>query len=163
MNAITDQEARTLQRISEMVDPEGLEQIAANASGRSPVVELAALRRLAAVSPKHAGGTIEHACWAMVHAVEALRRLSGRKAWRMNRLRPKIQAEGEIAALEYCASYETEGFAEVLAYGAPELTAEAIALAHPQHFSDAALEAARARLLEAGVQLDDAGRVVARV
>ena len=76
---MTDHEAKALARIEEETDPEALRQIAANARGKSPLVERAALRRLAQVCAKHAPGTVEHACWTMVHAVEELRRLNGRK------------------------------------------------------------------------------------
>jgi len=89
----------------------------------------------------------------MVYTIEELRRDAGRKVWRMHRLRPKIDREGERAALEYCASKRTDGFDEVLGYGLPHLTAEAIVLRHPEAFPAEVLGAARARLIEAGVDL----------
>lgn len=158
---MTENETKALTRIATTTDPGALRQIAANAHGTSQIVEKAALRRLVAVSAKDAPGTVEHDCWAMVHAVEELRRLNGRKVSRMNRMRPKIEKEGEIAALEYCALNETDGFVEVMDYGTPELTAEAIVLRHRGHFSPAAIKAARARLELAGVQIDEAGKIVA--
>jgi hypothetical protein len=154
-----DPETKALARIAEESNPEALRQIATNARGKSRGVERAALCRLAQVSAKHTPGTVEHACWTMVHAVEELRRLSGRKVSRMNRMRRKIEKDGEIAALEYCALKRTEGFSEVLAYGTPELTAEVIVLRHAGAFSEAARSAARARLEAAGVQVDEAGNV----
>lgn len=96
----------------------------------------------------------------MVHAVEALRRLNGRKVTRMHRMRPKIEKDGEIGALEYCALNKTDGFDEVMEYGMPELTAEAIVLRHASHFSAIALLAARARLEGSGVQVDASGNIV---
>jgi len=78
----------------------------------------------------------------------------------MNRMRPKIERDGEIAALEYCALSETDGFEEIMNYGTPELTAEAIVLRHPRHFSPAARSAARTRLQHAGVQVDAEGNIV---
>ncbi len=157
---MTEMESKALIRISANTDPGALRRIATNARGKSEIVERAALRRLAAVSARHAPGTVEHDCWAMVHAVEELRRLNGRKVSRMNRMRPKIERDGEIAALEYCALNETEGFAEVMDYGMPELTAEAIVLRHRQRFSPGAIAAARARLERAGVQLDEVGQII---
>jgi hypothetical protein len=149
----TVQEFKALDRIALMTDPKDLRQTLNNARGKSSVVERAAFLRLAAVSAKHAPGSVQHECWMMVHAVEELRRLAGRKVPRMNRMRPKIAKDGEVAALEYCALHETDGFAEILQYGAPELTAEAIVLKFPDHFSAAAIGAARARLKGAGVEL----------
>jgi hypothetical protein len=157
---MTEPEKKALSYIAMETDPEALLQMARNARGKSPTVEKAALRRLTEVSAKHTPGTVEHACWQMVHAVEALRRLNGRKVARMHRMRPKIEKDGEIGALEYCALKKTDGFDEVMNYGTPELTAEAIVLRHPGHFSPAALAAARTRLEQRGVQVDHAGTTV---
>lgn len=66
----------------------------------------------------------------MVHTVEALRRLKARKVWRKPRMRPKIERDGEVGPREYSALNRTDGFDEVLAYGLPELAAEAIVLRH---------------------------------
>ncbi len=157
---MTEPENKALSYIATETDPASLLQIARNAQGKSPSVEKAALRRLAEVSAKHMPGTVEHACWQMVHAVEALRRLNGRKVPRMNRMRAKIEKDGEIGALEYCARKKTDGFDEVMDYGTPELTAEAIALRHASHFSSAALAAAQSRLEQRGVQFDPRGNIV---
>lgn len=75
-------------------------------------------------------------------------------------MRPKIEKDGEIGALEYCALNKTEGFDEVMDYGTPELTAEAIVLRHQSHFSPAAISAARARLEERGVMVDHGGNII---
>lgn len=157
---MTEPEKKALSRITVETDPKALLQIAQNAKGKSSVVERAALRRLSEVSARHAPGTVEHACWQMVHAVEALRRLNGRKVARMHRMRPKIEKVGEVGALEYCALKKTDGFDEVMAYGLPELTAEAIVLRHPGHFSPVALAAARRRLEQSGVQIDLNGNII---
>ena len=78
----------------------------------------------------------------------------------MHRMRPKIDKDGEIAALEYCAMNETKGFSEVINYGLPELTAEAIVMRFPEVFSVAAREAGRKRLEKAGVRVDASGNIV---
>ena len=78
----------------------------------------------------------------------------------MNRMRGKITKDGEVGALEYCALKKTDGFAEVMEYGMPELTAEAIVLRVPDHFTSKALAAARLRLDQAGVEVSQDGRVV---
>lgn len=157
---MTEAEKKALSKIAQETGPEVLLQMALNARGKSRTVETAALRRLAEVSARHAQGTVENACWQMVHAVETLRRLSGRKVWRMHRMRPKIDKDGEIGALEYCALNKTDGFDEVMEYGTPELTAEAIVLRHPSHFSPAALAAARYRLERRGIEVDLNGQIV---
>jgi hypothetical protein len=159
---MTKAEADALARIALSTDPEALRNMAANARGKSEAVERAANRRLASVSAQHEPGTVEHACWSMVHAIEELRRVNGRKVSRMNRLRPKIEKDGEVAALAYCVLNETDGFAEVMQYGTPELAAEAIALSHPTHFSEAVLATARARLEREGVSIDANGRIDGR-
>ncbi|TBF89178.1 hypothetical protein [Rhizobium leguminosarum] len=151
---MTEPEKKALSHIATATDPAALLQMARNARGKSPTVERAALRRLTEVSAAFTPGTVEHACWQMVHAVEALRRLNGRKVARMNRMRSKIEKDGEIGALEYCALNKTDGFDEVMDYGMPELTAEAIVLRHPSNFSSAALATAQARLEQRGVQID---------
>lgn len=147
-------EIEALERIARENDVDALKQIASNARCKSAEVERAALRRLANISAKHAPGTVENACWTMVHAVEELRRLAGRKVCRMNRMRRKIEKDGEVETLRYCAVKQTDGFAEIVAYGTPELTAEVIVLRYPNHFEEAALTAARKRLEGVGLDVD---------
>ena len=157
---MTELEKKALAHIAAETDPRSLLQMAMNARGRSRLVEQAALRRLAEVSARHEPGTVEHACWQMIHAVESLRRLNGRRVPRMNRMRRKVEKDGEIAALEYCALRKTEGFDEVIGYGTPELTAEAMVLRFPDRFSPEALSAAQSRLEEAGLRVGDGGNIV---
>ena len=152
-------EARALVRIAVETDADALLNLARNAGHRSPVVQAAALRRLAEVSPSHAPGTVAHACWAMVHAVEALRKLKGRTVWRMHRMRPKIEKDGEVGALAYCALNHTDGFDEVMAHGLPDLAAEAIVLRSPGSFEPPVLAAARARLEQAGLEVENDGTI----
>lgn len=152
---MTEAEQKALAQVEQISDPTSLRRMVENARGKSEVVERAAFRRLIESSVQHASGTVEYDCWSMVHAVEELRRAAGRKVSRMNRMRPKIAKEGEIAALEYCALQETDGFAEILAYGMPELTAEAIVLRHPTQFSERALAAARTRLAAHGAGISE--------
>jgi hypothetical protein len=155
-----NQEQNALSRIEAESNPEALLQIARNARDTFPAVAAAALRRLSQVLAQGDRGTIEHDCWQMVHAVEALRRLNGRKVSRMNRMRPKIGKDGEKKAIEYCALNKTEGFDEVMSYGMPELSAEAIVLRHASEFGDATIVAARRRLVEKLVVTDESGRIV---
>jgi hypothetical protein len=143
---MTDDEKKAIAQAEVLQDPKKLRQMIRNAKGKSQAVEAAAFRRLVTIMTGHEAGTVQHDCWSMVETIEELRRAAGRKVSRMHRMRPKIAKDGEIAALEYCALNETAGFAEIMAFGRPDLTAEAIVLRHPSHFSAEALVAARTRL-----------------
>ncbi|MFN3352945.1 MAG: hypothetical protein ACK4Z5_04990 [Brevundimonas sp.] len=155
----TAPEDRTLARIPQIDDPAALRNLIANARGKSDRIVRTALRRLVSLSTDRRPGTVEYDCWSMIHTIEELRRMEGR-VWRMNRLRPKIAAEGEVRALAFCAEAETDGFHEILAYGLPELTAEAIVLRHPSIFPGDLREVARQRLQNAGVVVSEDGRTV---
>ena len=148
-------EQRALDYIASCSDPDKIRSIARKAHGKSDHVEKAALRRIVEIESKGTSGTVEFDCWKMILAVEEIRRqVRGRRS-PMNRLRPKIAREGERAALEYLALHESDGFKEVLAYGMPELSAEAIVIRHgAPAFSDKAIASARARLEDAGFDPD---------
>lgn len=160
--ALDKQEEAALRAIKASTDPAGLRIMVANAKGKSKAVEAAAFRRLVSLGAEHEPGSVEHACWTMVHTVEEIRRAKGRKVWRMNHMRPKIARDGEVAALEYCALRETDGFSEVLDYDMPEMTAEAIVLRHPAAFSEAARTAARKRLEAHGFEVGESGSIAKR-
>ena len=153
---MTTPEDRALAQVDQLTDPVLLRQMIVNARGQSESVVTAGLRRLASISTGHEAGTVECDCWAMIHTIEELRRLEGR-TWRMNRLRKKIASDGEVEALRYCASKETEGFREVLGYGLPDLTAEAIIQRHPDVFDEAVRRIASARLADAIGPTEPAG------
>ena len=148
-------EQRALEYIASCSDVEKVRSIARKAHGKSDVVEQAALRRVIVLESKGTPGTVEYDCWQMILAVEEIRRqVRGRKS-PMNRLRPKIEREGERAALEYLALHESDGFREVLEYGVPELSAEAIVIRHGEPtFSAKAIRSARERLERAGYDPD---------
>lgn len=148
---ITEIEQRTLAEIAESNSVDDLRRRVGNATGKSEVVRLAAFARLISVSASDQSDPVARACWEMVYTIEEIRRENG-KSWRMNRLRPRIEREGEHASLEYCARNRTDGFQEVLDYGLPEYTAEAIVLSFPDAFSDTKLrKIASDRLSEAGI------------
>ena len=143
---MTEDEKNAIVQAERLSDPKRLRQMFRNAAGKSRSVQEAALRRLVTVTTGYEAGTVQHDCWSMVETIEELRHAAGRTVSRMHRMRPKIAKDGEIGALEYCALKETPGFAEIMAFGRPELTAEAIVLRHPAHFSEEALLAARKRI-----------------
>lgn len=145
---MTTPENRALAQVDRITDPALLREMLKNARGQSDALVEAVLRRLVSLSTAHDAGTVEYDCWAMIHTIEELRRLEGR-TWRMNHLRGKIERDGEVEALRYCASKETEGFSEVLGFGLPDLTAEAIVQRHPDVFDEKVRSAAHARLAAA--------------
>ncbi|WP_156172050.1 hypothetical protein [Aurantiacibacter gangjinensis] len=150
-------EQQAIERLSRQNSTEDIRRVMENARDRSPPVFKAAFRRLVEVSAQGSDDPIAKACWEMVHTVEGVRKELGRPVWRMNRLRPKIEKDGEVAALEYCARNRTEGFDEVLEHELAEFTAEAIILRFPETFTDKNLrEIARTRLVEAGVNVEAA-------
>ena len=144
-------EQRALQFIAACEDVEKVRAVGRNARDKSKIVEQAALRRIIALESHGAPGTVERDCWQMIFAVEEIRRQKRGRKSPMNRLRPKIDREGERSALEYLALHESDGFREVLAYGMPELSAEAIVLRHGEPtFSAKAVRAAKERLEREG-------------
>lgn len=142
---MTTHEDLALAQVDRITDPTLLRRMIVNARGRSDALVEAALRRLVSLSTAHDAGTVEYDCWAMIHTIEELRRSEGR-TWRMNHLRKKIAKDGEVEALRYCAMKETEGFGEVLGFGLPDLTAEAIVQRHPEVFDETVRSVSRARL-----------------
>lgn len=149
---MTLDERAALDRISASTSEADLKAYLKNAKGKSAVVHRAAFDRLVAVSVGEHTDPVAKACWTMIYTVEQIRRELGRPVARMNRLRPKVEREGERAALAYCALNETDGFREILDYGLPQYTAEAIVLGYPEVFPDETLRAtARQRLSSSGV------------
>jgi hypothetical protein len=123
-----------------------------NARGKSAEVEAAAFERLITVAAgRESEDSLARDLWKMVFAGEELRRMDGRKVWRMNRLRPTIAEKGAEYALAYCAGNKTDGFQEVLDYGRPDLLAESIAIRHANRLPPNVIAAARARLEEHGI------------
>lgn len=134
-----------------MTSVDGLRRLRENAKGKSEAVRQAALERLIDVSASAYDDPVARDCWRMIFTVEEIRRDQGRKVWRMNKLRPKIERNGERAALEYCALNKTDGFKEVLDYGLAHFTAEAIVLRHPTSFDENVRSKALKRLASVGI------------
>lgn len=144
--------------IARCEDPTQLKTMIANAKARGEdEVALAAFRRLVLVSPSETPGSVEHDMWQTIFAFEHLLKEERGKTTLLARTRQKINRVGVIETLKdwAAAKQETEGFRMLLERGLPELTGEAIILRHPQLFPRAAVEAARARLVGAGVTAPD--------
>lgn len=148
--------AAALARVETMTDPDGLRNLMANAErlGVEPVRD-AAFRRLALVQSEGEEGTVEHAIWQMIHAVEQIKREAAGKTIRLSYLRRDIQKNGEAKAIGKLVAKPgpSERFEELMERDLPGYTAEAIVLTHPDDFDEDIRAAATARLEGAGVDV----------
>ena len=117
-----------------------------------PVLEQAAFARLIALEPQEEPGSLEYDFLRITEMFEQM--LGGA---RQSPLRQKVAREGISAVLLELMQAETisDDTQSRLDHGAPELTAEALVLRHPKRFGADTLGVARARLIEAGVNLRD--------
>ena len=146
---------RALARIENSSDPKELGRIADNAGkAGNQMVRQAALRKRYAISPSAQPGTIEHAVWQSIYALDdALTEARG-KTTRLARTRQKIAREGEMRTVaDLVQKSPSDGYRMLIERGWPELTFEFVALHHSDRFDAPVLEAARRRLNEAGVQV----------
>lgn len=145
---------RALRTIENCNNPEMLQQIMRNATERGATeVRDAAFRRLCTVKPSAEPGTLEHAVWRSVFALEEALKAERKKTTLLGRTRQKIGRDGEqktVADLVLKAA--SSGFDMLIERGMPELTFEAVALQFPDRFDAAVLKAAQSRL--AGIPLD---------
>ena len=156
MNKPPPDHSKIMAFIATCEDGAKLRQLIKNARAqKNAMVEGAAFRRLIALVPSAAPGSVEHDFWQTIHAFEeALTEERGRTT-RLARTRQKVQRVGVVRTLmDWALSVkETEGFAMLLERKMPELTGEAIVLRHPAHFDDDVRAAARARLVRAKVDV----------
>ncbi len=139
---------RALRTIEDCDDPKLLQQIMQNASerGAGDVVD-AAFRRLCTVKPSAEPGTLEHAVWRSIFALEEALKLERRKTTLLARTRQKIKRDGEQKTVsDLVLKGASAGFAMLMERGMPELTFEAVALQFPGRFDERVLDAARTRL-----------------
>ncbi len=132
--------------------PRKLRQLLAQAkTSGTTVLEEAAFARLVELEPQELPGSLEY---DFLRTTEAFERVIGT---RLSPLRQKVAREGtEQVLLDIVlADAMSQDTRNRLDHGHPELTTEAIVLRHPSRFGAATLEAARTRLLEAGVHPRD--------
>src|SRR5690606_5982099 len=144
---------RQLAFIEKTDNPEELRALIARAKHHEArPVEEAAFRKLIGLGIEHEAGTVEHDFWRTVNAFEAdLKEERGRTV-RLARTRQKVARDGVIKTLsDWALGPPTEGFRMLLERGMPELLGEAIILRHASAFEPSVVEAARARLIETGV------------
>lgn len=147
-------EASALAMIAGASDPDRLRAMMANAERLDvPSVRDAAFRRLAAVQSEGEPGTAEHDLWSTIHAIEEMKRREAGRRILLSYLRRDIQKLGLVPAIDKLVSKPgpSERFEELIGKGYPELTAEAVVMAHPARFGEEARERSEERLRGAGV------------
>jgi len=115
----------------------------------------AAFKKLLAIVPGALPGTLEHDFWQTINAFEQiLTDERGRKTL-LSRTRQKVGRVGIVATLtDWALSRKpSDGFQQLQERGLLELTGEAIVLRHADLFLPDVVAAARARLLDAGVEI----------
>ena len=148
--------SKVLIAISKCDDPDRLRTFIKNAKTRNEngIVDTA-FRRLISLVPSEESGTVEHDFWQTVNAFEFTFSEERGKTTRLSRTRQKVSRVGVIETLKDWAlsDKKTDGFEMLLERGMPELTGEAIVLRHPDKFDQNVRDAARARLVDAGVDM----------
>ena len=148
-------EASAMARIEGATDPDGLRALIANAERlEKPAVRDAAFRRLALVQSDGEPGSVEYDMWAVIHAIEEMKRREAGRTIRLSYLRRDIEKIGLVPAMDKLVAKPgpSERFEELIARGFPDLTAEAVVLAHPTRFGDEARERSEERLRGAGIE-----------
>lgn len=146
---------RALDYIARSTNPDELQQIASNARhrGETAVAHAADLRRYALL-PSQQPGTFEYDVWHSIHALEGTLSIERRRTTRLGRTRQKIARVGERDTVEALILSKTasDGFTMLIQRGMADLTFEWLALIHPDRFDASTVEAAAARLADAGIQ-----------
>ena len=148
--------ARALAFICGCTDADKLEQLIENAHGRGEAeVERAAMLRLYEVKPAAKPGSLEHDVWRSIYALEGALSSERERTTRLGRTRPKIAQDGEAATVAdlVMKKQASEGFHMLMDRDMAQLTFEAVALRHPDRFTEEVRAAARARLETAGAEV----------
>lgn len=143
---------RALRTIEQCDDPDKLQQIMQNARERGVTeVRDAAFRRLCAVKPSAEPGSLEHAVWQSVYALEEVLKEERKKTTLLARTRQKIGRDGEQKTVhDLVLKGSSAGFGMLMERGMLDLTFEALALKFPTRFDVTVLGSARSRLESAG-------------
>ena len=139
-----------------LTDPQQLRNLADNARARGREdLAFDCLVRIAELAGQSYDPGIEREFWQAINVAEELRSFETGKTARLSRTRQKVVRVGVVATVRDLAKARktTEGFRILVAGGRPDLTAEAIAIRHPECFDKDVLDAARAKLNAAGVNL----------
>jgi hypothetical protein len=147
-----DQVSKMLEFVERCADPQKLRQIAKNAEARGePVLAQTARLRLYEVLPAEKPGTIEHAVWQSIYALEDVLKQERGKTILLARTRQKIARQGELKCIvDLVCGAPSDGFQMLLDRDMLELSFEAVALKFPDKFDEPTLDAARRRLQTVG-------------
>lgn len=148
--------AKILAFVAKCENPKQLKTIIQNAKakGESGVVDIA-FERLIALVPAEKPGTIEYDFWRTINALELVLTDERQKTTRLSRTRQKIDRVGILRTIIDLTlnPKPSAGFKMLLERRMPQYTAEALVLRHSDTFDLEVLNAARARLEGAGVDL----------
>jgi hypothetical protein len=143
---------RALELVARTDDPKALSTLAKNARQEGNFeVERAARLRLYALLPSNEPGTIEHDVWQSIFGLEDALSDERGKTIRLSRTRQKIAKDGEVKCVaDLILGKTSKGFQLLEERKMLTLSFEAVALRHPEKFSDSVLSAANERLSSAG-------------
>jgi hypothetical protein len=135
--------------------PADCDSLIANASraGNSQLVLLTRKKKIVLQAAMHGATTeVEMEAWNGIYAIEEYRRSQGKRHWRATYTRRAIDnRNGDIVSTvddAVCRAAPTDGFQEIIDAGLAEFLWERLVLRYPEHFSERAIEQARARLDE---------------
>lgn len=136
--------------IATCTDPAKLRKLADNAAavGDTEVLREARLR-LYSVAPSQCPGTLEHAVWKSIFALEDALSDESSTTKRLTRTRQKIKRDGEQGTVrDLILGKPSRGFAMLVERDMVDLTFEAVALSFPERFEPEVLAAAETRLAQ---------------
>ena len=147
-----DQEAKMIEFVANCDDAEKLRNIAKNAqAGGAGRLFAEAKRRLYAVLPAEKPGTLQYDVWRSIFALEDALKSERGKTVLLSRTRQKIKAHGEHKCVaDLVTGKPSDGFEMLRERDMLDLSFEAVALRFADEFEDSVLDAARARLHDAG-------------
>ena len=133
-------------------DPEKLRTIAKNAeAGGADLLYSEAKRRLYAVLPAEKPGTLQYEVWRSIFALEDVLKSERGKTVLLSRTRQKIKAHGEHRCVaDLVTGKPSDGFEMLRERDMLDLSFEAVALRFSDEFEHLVLNAAKARLDDAG-------------
>jgi len=142
-------------------DPEKLRKLMANAV-RLGYDELAfgcqmRIAELVGVTQDTTGDAVERDFWTGLAAAEEFRTADNGRVTRLVKVRAKHKRVGAIKVLSDQMMEEgvSDGFDKLVAGGRGDLTSEAIVMRHEDEFSVDAVNAARKKLMDKGVNVAD--------
>ncbi|MBS3850403.1 hypothetical protein PSC71_05040 [Devosia sp. J2-20] len=142
-------------------DPDKLRKLMANAV-RLGYDDLAfdcqmRIAELVGVAQDTAGDEVERAFWTSLAAAEEFRTADNGRVTRLVKVRAKHKRVGANKVLSDQMMEEgvSDGFEKLVAHGRGDLTSEAIVMRHEDEFSVDAVNAARKKLMDKGVNVAD--------